>query len=275
MSRALPRYRRTARTLAASTAIAALAPAGAAFADGPPDDDQWHVALGAGVMVKPLYPGSSETETRPLPFLNARRGRFFIGQAPGVPGLGVGYDLVAGENFRAGAALGVMPFKARDEGDVGDDPRLRGLGDIDGTVYAGFYASYTVDWFELSGSIMSDAGGKDHGTVASLDAEVNFQPTERLNISFGPGVTWSNAKHNRTFYGVDAVQAARSGLALYTPDAGASEVRFSLGARYQLGEHWMLGARATAAQLQGDAKDSPIVGDKQQNTYGVFAAYQF
>lgn len=263
------------RTVRALVAAAALLPFGAALADGPPPDDEWHVILGAGVMSKPLFPGSDQTEVKPLPFISARRGNFFIGRAPGMPGLGVGYDFVSTDSLRIGAAISAMPGKLRDEDDVKDDPRLRGLGDIDATAYAGFYASYERDWFELSGGVATDAAGKDHGTVVSLDATANFNPTERLRVSFGPGVSWSNAKHNQTFYGVDAVQAAASGLPIYTPDAGTSEVRFSLSATYRLGDHWSLGARATAATLQGDAKDSPIVADKNQNTFGVFAAYQF
>jgi len=52
-------------------------------------------------------------------------------------------------------------------------------------------------------------------------------------------------------------------------------VGLQLGANYRLGERWSIGVTATSAQLQGDAKKSPITVDKTQNSIGVFAAYHF
>jgi hypothetical protein len=44
-----------------------------------------------------------------------------------------------------------------------DDAHLRGLGDIDSTVRGGAFASYTLDWFTLRGSVLSDLGSDPVG----------------------------------------------------------------------------------------------------------------
>lgn len=80
---------------------------------------------------------------------------------------------------------------------------------------------------------------------------------------------WSACATNVSF------SAARSGLAPYTPEAGVSVVRVSLGAQYQFSGQWFAGLRIAAAQLQGDATDSPIVQDKNQNLYALFVGYRF
>jgi outer membrane protein len=48
-----------------------------------------------------------------------------------------------------------------------------------------------------------------------------------------------------------------------------------LGAQYALTEKWSLGSRISASRLLGDAADSPIVEDENQNTYALFMMYRF
>jgi outer membrane protein len=140
---------------------------------------------------------------------------------------------------------------------------------------AGLFASYKVGWLTLSLNALSDVSGKDLGTVASFDAEMSYRFTPRFAVSAGPGVMWGNDQYAQTFFGIDAEQAARSGYSQYSPGSGATQLRFSVGAQYELTEHWGLGARATASRLQGDAADSPIVFDKNQNSYALYFRYRF
>jgi hypothetical protein len=94
-------------------------------------------------------------------------------------------------------------------------------------------------------------------------------------LSAGPGVTFANQEYMQTFFGVTSAQATRSVLAPYTPASGVSFVNVSVGATYLLSSRWFLGAHATAARLQGDAADSPIIADKNQNLYALFFGYRF
>jgi MipA family protein len=254
--------------LALTGVLGALASSSALAAD-----DKWQITVGAGAITRPEYPGSSDNKTQAVPFLNATYGRYFIGSVPGTGApVGAGAYLYQDDRFRFGAAIGGDFGKPREES---DNDKLRGLGDIDATARAGLFASYTVDRFTLRGSVFSDIGGKDQGTVASMDLEARFMPVEGLLLTAGPGLTWANKDYTQTFFGVDAEQSARSGLPVYDANSGISSVRFSLGANYRLNANWGVAARFTNSKLRNDAADSPITEDKKQNSFGLFATYRF
>jgi outer membrane scaffolding protein for murein synthesis (MipA/OmpV family) len=233
----------------------------------------WQTTLGVGAVNLPEYPGSEKNETRVLPLISVRYKRFFLGGAPGSgsPG-GLGAYLYDGDSFSMGVVASPDTQDPREES---DDVRLRGLGDIDAAVRAGLFASYRIGWLTLSANGMTDVSDKQQGTVGNFDAEATYRPFPKLILSGGPGVTWSNAEYMQTFYGVTAAQSALSAFAPYTPGAGVSAIRVSLGARYLWTPHWFLGARVTASQLQGDAADSPVIAEKNQNLYALFFGYRF
>lgn len=264
------RFRRIRITLAGTgLAIAAASQGSAAFAA----DETWQVSVGGGVISRPEYPGAANNETQAVPIISATYGRFFIGSVPGAGSPpGVGMYLFRNERWRLGAAITGDLGKAREES---DDERLRGLGDIDGTARGGLFASYTADRFTVRANVLSDIGGKNLGTLASLDLEARFVPMDGLVLSAGPGLTWADSEYTRTFFGINAEQSARSGLAVYDAKSGINSVRFSIGANYRLTPNWGLGARVTSAKLRNDAADSPITADKTQTTFGVFASYRF
>jgi MipA family protein len=262
------RFRRTRIAFTAGLAIAAWQSTSARAAD-----ETWQVTVGAGVISSPEYPGAADNKTTGVPLISATYGRYFIGSVPGtgVPA-GVGAYLHQDKQWRVGVALGGDFGKAREES---DDERLRGLGNIDGTARGGVFASYTGSWYGVRANVMTDIGGKDQGTLASMDLEARYVPMKGLMLTAGPGFTWSDNEYTRTFFGVDATQSARSGLAKYEAKGGINAVRFSLGANYRLTPNWSLNARVTASELRRDAANSPITADKSQTTLGLFAAYRF
>lgn len=266
-------FHRSWRVAQACFAVGLAFPASLAWADDAEEKrDPWQISLGAGVASLPEYPGSGSNETRVLPLVNVRYKRFFLGGAPGSGSpAGLGAYLYEDRSWNIGA---VISGDVQDPRQESDGARLRGLGDIDGTVRAGLFASYRLGWLTLRGSALSDVAGKDQGTTASFDAEATFRPLPHLTLSAGPGITWGNERYMQTFFGVDADQAARSGFAQYTVGSGASLARLSFGAQYELTPQWSLGSRITAARLLGDAADSPIVEDKNQNTYALFVIYR-
>lgn len=256
-----------ARTLAAAAAFTVPLWTGAAE-----PDKQWRFSAGGGLLVLPEYPGSSEQRTRAWPVLSATYGRFFLGADPdlGSPG-GVGVDLYRDRGWRVGLAAYGDPTRRKES----DDERLSGLGDVDPALRAGIFGSYSADRFVLRASIGSDISGNDQGVLARFDALARFRPGERLTLTAGPGLTWANNEYTRTFFGVDAEQSARSGLAQYEAKSGINSGRFSIGANYRIDQHWSVSATVVAARLQGDAADSPITQDKSQAFAAAFAAYRF
>jgi outer membrane protein len=240
-----------------------------------PFPDRWQFTAGAGAADMPRYPGSNRRRYLALPVFSISYGRFFLGDAPGSGGTagGLGVNLYRDSHWLLGAVVSGDLVSPRKESY--DPARLHGLSDISSTARAAVFAAYTLDWATLRTNVSSDIGGHGEGTLASVDLQGRYHPIERLTLSVGPGLAWASGPYMRTFFGVDAVQSAASGLPQFQAKSGLESVRFSLSADYQLTTAWNLGGRATLSRLRGDAVDSPITEARTQNTYAVFAAYHF
>ena len=233
----------------------------------------WKFTVGLGIASQPKYPGSSDTMRSSLPLFSADYGRFFIGGAPGAGApAGAGAYLIQDGPWRLGLGVGANLRSPRRES---DNPHLRGLGDVDGTVFGSLFGSYRKSWLSARASVVTDVGGHHQGTRLALDLDGRFSPVQDLMLSAGPGLTWADSQYTRTFFGIDAGQSARSGLPTHAAGSGVNLVRFSLGADYRFTPAWSVGLHLTAASLRGDAADSPITERKTQNSCGLFGSYRF
>lgn len=254
------------------TALAAAFAAHAQSPSGAPGDG-WNLVVGLGAISTPEYAGSDQQKVIPAPVFIATKGRWFLGALPatGVP-FGIGYDLVRTSQWRFGLAVGSGFAQPREEK---DDARLAGLGDIDPTAQLAAFGSFTEGWFSVRSAVTTDIGGNGHGTIGIVDVEGRWPVAERLTLSVAPGLTFANSRHEQTFFGIDAAQSANSGRAEYRPDGGLNAVRLAVGADYRFTPQWGLGARVVFSKLRGDAADSPITQDTNQNTFSVFTTWRF
>jgi MipA family protein len=233
--------------------------------------DKWNFVVGAGAINLPRYPGSRDDFTRGLPAVSISYDRYFLGGAPGGGSpAGFGAYLVRTEHWAVGVTAGGDARKPRRESDA---PILHGWGNIPGTVRGGMFATYSIEWLSVRGSV-SD-GGHNEGVIASLGAEAQFHPTPRLTLSFGPEVTWTNEQYAMTFFGIDAAQSEIAGVQPYRARAGVNMVGGEAGARYALTRNWSLAANVHYGRLQGDAANSPVTTDKTQRVISAFVLYRF
>ena len=236
-------------------------------------DNAWHFGAGALIANVPEYPGSGDTRTALVPLVGATNGRYFIGTNPDAGAvLSAGAYLLRDSQWRLGIALTYDFLEPREES---DSPRLQGLGDIERTGHAEFFAVYSLGWAEIRGAVQADIGGKDQGTFATLDFMARYQPMPELTLTAGPGLTWGNSRYNQTFFGIDSEQSARSGRPGYELGNGLNELRFSVGANYRFTPRWSAAVNVGLSRLHGDAGDSPIVEKKTQNSFGLLVAYLF
>jgi MipA family protein len=80
------------------------------------------------------------------------------------------------------------------------------------------------------------------------------------------------------FFGINASQAARSGLSQKDADAGFKDVGVTLGVNWQFTKHWFTGLSGTYERMIGDAGSSPVTrdaGDKNQGSGGIYVGYKF
>ena len=237
-------------------------------------ETRWRVAVGAGVLSAPKFPGSDKQRTLALPVVLASLsyGRFFIGGDPAAGSAGgIGMRLYTDPHWRFAAGLSADLGHRKES----DDPRLTGLGDVDRTASAFVSAAYVAGPVTTRLRVASDILGHDQGTLARLDVLARARASERVTVFAGPGVTWADRRYTQTFFGVTADQSARSGLPQFDAGAGWNSARFSAGAIWRIDARWSASAFAAVARLQSDAVDSPITEDRSQYYAGVFLTYRF
>lgn len=238
-----------------------------------PAPDEWRFTVGLGAASLPRYPGSAERKTTGFPVLSASRGRYFIGGVPGagVPA-GIGAYLVQDDRWHMGVGVGGELDKPRRES---DSRHLQGLGDIDATAIAAVFARYNEKWWSFRGNALTDVGGKQQGTRLSIGAEARLPIGETASVSAGSGLTWADARHTQKFFGVNAEQSARSGLAVRTANSGLNSIEVSLNADVRLSAQSGVGLFISVSRLCGDAADSPVTQKVMQTRAGLFAAHSF
>ena len=239
--------------LAQSAGIVSLPPVG-------PGDSR--LLVGAAVLARPAYAGSSQTQWRVLPYVDyATRSGFYAGVTNGV-----GYSLVQTPTQQAGIRL--LPQFGRDEN---DSPALRGMGDIGMGVEASGYwtVALTREW-----TVGAQVRGGRNG--AEFDAGVRrdfvLAPTTRLSAT--TYFTAADGKSQRTFFGVSPAQALTSGYGASEPGAGVRNVQLALTANHFFGGRWIAIGGVGAGRLVGDAARSPLVRDKTQVGAFVALGYQ-
>lgn len=224
----------------------------------------WSLIVGGGAIYEPEYEGGDKFEVQPIPVIV-----FTYGEWLEIDPTGVTVTALRHEGFALAAKVGYEGGRDEDDAD-----RLDGLGDIDFAATIGAKASYSWKGFEFYASVDQTIDGSE-SLIGTFGAEYQAPVTERLILGAGVEAVVANSKHMEAYFGVNAAQAARSGLSEYKPDAGLKRVNVSASATYMLSENWLIRGEASLGILTGDAADSPIVEEKLQPSTSVFVGYKF
>lgn len=229
-------------------------------------DKSWQVSAGAGVIARPDFPGSDSLEVLPLPAFNVAYGeRWFLNAD------GLGAYLVRRDH--SSLTLSLSPDVTRR--DESDSPHLRGLGDVDRTAVARLKGAYNIGPVTATAAVSTDIADQGHGTVAELTLQSRADITQRFSLSYGIAARWIDDEYASSFFAVDPQQSQRSELSQYEAQNGIGDARLFVSAVYALSPRWIVAAGAAAAQLQGDAKDSPIVEDDSYFQFDAALMYRF
>ncbi|MDD9909495.1 MAG: MipA/OmpV family protein [Ahrensia sp.] len=260
------------------------------------------ILIGAGGGFQPRYEGSDEYRGFGFPIISYDSGvdgprRFeFRGLDD------IRYHAFRWNGFSVGP-LGGYRF-SRDES---DSQRLRGLGDIDGGLVLGGFASYeffqsnTVRWSAdvgVSTQVTGDAF--DIGRFANVALPVNvrnglsdgdygyeidfglsgeYDVNDRLNLAMRLGAVYASDDYMQTYFGVNSAQAiaataAGNPMTTFDADAGIKNVYFKIDTTYELTENIQLRAGFGYSRLLSDAADSPVTESEDQFSGTLGAAYR-
>ena len=262
-----------------STDLALAQPASMGDAIEPVDTapgDGIRVTLGAGLGVAPDYEGSDSYE--PVPLWNLSFGNLYHPKTyVQVLGPRLRSNFIPSDHWR----LGVVGQFIRKRDDVHND-RVDDLESVDASVMLGVVGGYDFlaapdQDLVLEVEARQDVAN-DNGFLATIRGSYGGRLTENWRMVAFIGSTWADDDYMSSYFGIDAADAAASGLRQYSADEGFKDVNFGGALSYRFLERWSVAVLGTYARLLGDAEDSPIVddvGDANQFFGGTLINYHF
>jgi len=228
--------------------------------------NQYVLDIGVGGLLKPKYPGANRYFFVPFPIIGV--GRFYV------PGFG---QVVDGKKVKRGFYL-YPSFDFNGKRKASDSSNLTGTNTIDWALELGVGAAYRYDW--LRGFVELRQGINGHkGQVADFGIDFIINPSDRLEVVFGPRASWASDDYMNTYFGVTAAEAAAPGsiLSAFDADAGFKTVGLAIRASYGWTENTTLHLRGGWDRFVGDAAKSPIVnvGSEDQFSIGAGVSYRF
>jgi outer membrane protein len=242
------------------------------------------VEIGFFSAYTPVFLGSNDYQLIAGPNLQVRYDRAFFSVQDGL-----GYDVIRSGGWSAGPTVGFRQGRRENgkstftiAGDRSD--ALRGLGDVDDVAEAGGYVGYQSGNFAAKLDIRQALSG-GQGLIATLGlvyvatiplaSTSNSQP---IRISIGPRLSVVDDKYNQTYFGVTAIQSARSGLDQFDANGGLLSAGVGLSAHIPLAERISGAILMGYERLTGDAARAPLVedrGSQNQATVGLGLTYRF
>jgi outer membrane scaffolding protein for murein synthesis (MipA/OmpV family) len=226
---------------------------------------EWRITLGATGSVAPKYEGADNYQVTPGGIIDIRyRDIAFFSN-----GEGLGVNLLRGDTYRAGLAVGY---------DLGrndnDDFRIRGLGDVDLAPEGKLFGQVFILPVVLAIDVRRGIGGHD-GWIGDLGAYMPLSGSEKFVAFAGPSITLADQNYMDSYFSVSPGQAANSRLPAFQADAGFKNASFGITALYFITDHWFIVADRAVERLLGDAARSPVTQSRTQFAFDISIAYSF
>ncbi len=228
---------------------------------GQPSKDR--IVIGLGAAVTPVYQGADDYRVLPLPAIDIVEGRFFANFRNGV-----GLNLVDDRALTIGAGVTPMPGYRRRDVPTGVDRLSWGVG---GRVFANLTGGGVVATLGATQGITGSTGG--FIADASLSYPVILNP--KVIITPSIATSFADGKHMDGYFGVNAREAAASGLDQYRGKVGFKDISALLNIVYRLDSRWSVTGSVGATSLLGRVKDSPLVEHATRPNGFLALAYRF
>lgn len=232
-------------------------------------DDKWRFALGAGAGVAPDYEGSEDYKAVPLLLARIQRNEIFVTLEANT----LRANLLPVPVFQLGPLVRYRPERNDVHNDAVDD-----LQKVDDAVEVGGFAGFEAQGWHGRVEITQDVADAYNGWLLGVKAGYRAVFSPKLSLNITAFTDYASDDYMETYFGIDAADAARSGLDTFNADAGFKDVGLSLAAHYGGPEGWGVTGIAAYKRLLGDAEDSPVVDDEgnaNQLFAGVLITYGF
>ena len=239
-----------------------------------------NVRLGLGPGLYSEYEGSSRYSVHPVPVVSLRYKNLIEVDNNEIKLTALSKIFQGGANMGGGNSLKFGPLVSINFGrDESDSVDLRGMGNVSTSFELGGFVSYTLaNTTRFRVRARQDVAGGHNGFTVQLDAAQTFVKDGRFALSGFVSSMFASVNYMKSFFGVNGLQAARSGLPFYHPGSGFKDVTIGTNGSYAFNAQWSVVANASYERLLGDAANSPLVairGDANQFSISSFLVYTF
>ena len=218
----------------------------------------WYFDVFAGVENEPAYAGSDKYEIEPgfnirTMYKNSNDHRFFVslGELGGI------FQLTENSVFSA-----VLEYEEGRSNSA--DSALKGFDKVRDTVEGqfSFFYRFLPNTF-LAAVIQPDLLGRGKGLVyfVGLGNDTLFF-SDTLRVSTGIDLSFADAEHMRTEFGVSDSESRRSGLEAYRPHGGIKSWTGSLVIEYFAFQNWSVWFDSELEYYTVKARRSPLIRDE-------------
>jgi len=232
--------------------------------------EKTEVYLGLGAAWAPRYLGADESRLLPVPTLGVYRGIFF---ADSVRGIGVEY--LAGNGFYASVSAG-YDFGRTDKNSRWrpGSKKLAGMGEVKGSTTATLtLAQELTTWLAVNGEAEFRIAGFERGNRYRLGIESTLLRGNRNKVTLGVNAHAGDVRYNRTYFGVNPIQAQASRFARFEPRSGMYAYSLSAYWEHDFDPHWTLSLGVNAMRFSERARHSPVV--ERRNGISSFASLHY
>lgn len=232
--------------------------------------DGWSFGLGLGVEYESAYEGSDEFgfEVQPAGAVQWRKGNdifYFAGEALGWRGL-------RADTWLFEAIVGFEEGRAESDS---DDGRLDGLGDTEEGFEFALQArrAFSADWrYWLDGRLVTGENGSlgIFGVGRRFGERIDGSGSELSVVA-----VFHDSKLANTEFGVNAIQAAASGLDETNLSGGFRSIGVHYNYRHYINDNWRIFGEALYERYSSDIADSPIARNNYEAEVGVGFLYVF
>jgi outer membrane protein len=221
------------------------------------------IVLGLGAAVVPDYEGSEDMKGVPVPLFKLIDPAGWYVELIGTT---LRANLVPNEYWSAGPQV-----RYRGERKDVDNNKVDRMEKVDAAIELGGFVGFAYEGWHAKIDLAVDASSSYDGYLVGLNGGYtwNLKPWKFTVSGF---TTYADENYMETYFGVDARDAASSGLRTFDADGGFKDVGTTLVGSYQFNKNWGAICAARYTLLVGDAADSPLVDDEGSESQFLLAA---
>jgi outer membrane scaffolding protein for murein synthesis (MipA/OmpV family) len=231
------------------------------------------VALGGGVAFAPDYEGSSDYEAIPVPFGLAR---FDNGMYITLEGLYLRANLIP-TSWTGWLEAGPL-YNYRPERSNVDNSQVDNMKSVSDANELGAFVGFAYNNWYARLEFNTDVGNAHEGWYSILKGGYLWILDSAWSMKFSGFATYADDDYMQTYFGVNLLDSATSGLAPFSASSGIKDVGLEYRLNWRFADHWSTTALVNYSRLLNDASsDSPVtdVGSANQFLGGLVLLYHF